>query len=468
MLWRALARRFPVLAIGDFRLLFGDRLLAMSSVGFSLVGVSFAVLNATGSPADLSYVLAAQIAPTLVFALVGGVLADRFPPQAVLVAANLAIVAGEGGFGILVLTTRPPLWAMIALEALTGTGTAMFYPASQALLPRVVPAALLQEASSISRMGMNAGQMAGAAAGGLVVAAVGPGWALALSGACVAGTVPLLTRITARAGSAVPGQRPGMVRELREGWTEFRSHTWLWATVIQYCLVMMAWNGAFNVLGPVVARQRLGGPAAWGAITACEGVGLLLGGVVSLRWAPRRPMLLVVAAGGAMAISPLALGLVLPLAVICVVSLSLGALMEVMMVQWTVAMATRIAPGMLARVASYDALGSMAAMPLGALIAGPVAASIGVSSTQFAAAALMIGVSALTLIPRDIRHDRIERAAPGTVPGGSAPVAEGQRSAAEDGANGEGAARLNDRRDRQDLVDEQLLVPGEVRDGCLY
>jgi predicted MFS family arabinose efflux permease len=289
-----------------------------------------------------------------------------------------------------------------------------------------------------------------------------------LSGACVAGTVPLLTRITARADSAVPGQPPGMLRELREGWTEFRSHTWLWATVIQYCLVMMAWNGAFNVLGPVVARQRLGGPAAWGAITACEGVGLLLGGVVSLRWAPRRPMLLVVGAGGAMAISPLALGLALPLPVVCVVALSLGALMEVMMVQWTVAMATRIAPGMLARVASYDALGSMAAMPLGALIAGPLAASIGVSSTQFAAAALMVGVSALTLIPRDIRLDRIDRAAPGTGLAGSAPVSEGQRAAAEDGANGEGAARLDYGRDRQDMVDEQLLVPSEVGDGCLH
>jgi predicted MFS family arabinose efflux permease len=259
-----------------------------------------------------------------------------------------------------------------------------------------------------------------------------------------------------------------MFSELREGWTEFRSHTWLWATVIQYCLVMMAWNGAFNVLGPVVARQRLGGPAAWGAIAACEGVGLLLGGAVSLRWAPRRPMLLVVGAGGAMAISPLALGLALPLPVVCVVALSLGALMEVMMVQWTVAMATRIAPGMLARVASYDALGSMAAMPLGALIAGPLAGSIGVSSTQFAAAALMIVVSALTLIPRDIRLDRIDRAAPGAGLAGSAPVPEGQRAAAEDGANGEGAARLDDGRDRKDMVDEQLLVPSEVGDGCLY
>src|SRR5215472_893842 len=175
MLWhrqqvRGLARRFPALAIHDFRCLLGDRLLAMSSVGFSTVGVSFAVLGATGSPTDLSYVLAAQIAPTLLFALVGGVLADRLSPQAVLVAANVAIMAGEGGFGILVLTTRPPLWAMIALEALTGTGTAMFYPIAQALLARVVPTALMQEASAFSRMGMNTGQMAGAAASGLVVA----------------------------------------------------------------------------------------------------------------------------------------------------------------------------------------------------------------------------------------------------------------------------------------------------------
>ncbi len=127
-------RRFPVLGIRDFRLLLADRLIAPASVGFSIVGVSFAVLEATNSAADLSYVLAAQIAPSLVFALVGGVAADRFPPQRVIVAANLLMALGEGTFGLLALTTRPPLWAMIGLEAITGTGVAIFYPASQALL----------------------------------------------------------------------------------------------------------------------------------------------------------------------------------------------------------------------------------------------------------------------------------------------------------------------------------------------
>ena len=76
------------------------------------------------------------------------------------------------------------------------------------------------------------------------------------------------------------------------------------------------------------------------------------------------------------------------------------------MVQWTVALATRIPSDKLARVSSYDALGSMGAAPIGALIAGPVAAAVGVSATQFAAVGLIIVVSALCLIPRDIRTIR--------------------------------------------------------------
>ena len=332
-----LARRFPVLAIRDFRLLLADRLLAPASAGFSMVGVSFAVLNLTGSSSDLSYVLAAQIAPSLVFALIGGVAADRFRPQRVIIAANLMMAIGEGTFGVLVLTGRPPLWAMIGLEAVTGTGMAVFYPASQALLPRLVPRSLLQEASAISRLAMNSGQMAGAALAGVLVAAAGPGWALSLCGIGMVGTVPLLLSI--RAGrQRVPGTTGatgarGMLGELREGWSEFRSHTWLWVIVAEFSVVMMAWYGAFAVLGPVVARQHLGGPAAWGAITAADSVGLIVGGVTSLRITPRRPMRFVVLTGGMVAISPLSLALVLPLPAICLASFCLGVLVEMMMVQ---------------------------------------------------------------------------------------------------------------------------------------
>jgi predicted MFS family arabinose efflux permease len=406
-----LVRRFPVLAIRDFRLLLAERLIAPASFGFSMVGVSFAVLRITNSATDLSYVLAAQIAPALVFALIGGVAADRFRPQRVIVAANLFMAVGEGTFGVLVLTGRPPLWAMIGLEALTGSGMAVFYPASQALLPRVVPLRMLQDASAISRLAMNTGQMSGAAAAGLLVAAAGPGWALALCGIGMAATVPMLLSIRATAvGSAGTAESeraaPGLFRELREGWSEFRSHTWLWVIVAQFCVVLMAWYGAFSVLGPVVAREHLGGPAAWGAITAADALGLIAGGLVSLRITPRRPMLFVVLTGAAIAISPLSLAMILPLPAVCVASFALGVLVEMMMVQWTVALARNIPPGKLARVSSYDVLGSVMAMPVGALIAGPLGTAIGISSAQYAAAGAIVVASALALIPRDIRTKR--------------------------------------------------------------
>jgi predicted MFS family arabinose efflux permease len=309
---------------------------------------------------------------------------------------------------------------MIGLQAITGTGVAIFYPASQALLPRLVPRDLLQEASAISRLVMNVGQMSGAALAGLLVAVAGAGWALVLCGVGMVSTIPMLLAI--RGSQPVTGDeaQPGdgaegadgkaparsMLAELREGWSEFRSHTWLWVIVAQFCVVMMAWYGAFSVLGPVVARQHLGGPAAWGAITAADAFGLIAGGLAALRFTPRRPMLFVVLTGGAVAVSPLSLAMVLPLPAICLASFGLGVFVELMMVQWTVTMARNIPPDKLARVSSYDVLGSVMAMPAGALIAGPLGTAIGADRAQYAAAAVIVIASALALIPREIRTFR--------------------------------------------------------------
>jgi MFS family permease len=420
MLARALGRRFPLLAIRDFRFLLADRLLAPAAFGFSLVGVSFAVLYATGSTAALSYVLAAQIAPSVLFSLAGGIVADRIPPQRVVIAGNVMIALGEGTFGFLVLTGHPQLWQMLLLEGLTGTGMAIFYPASAALLPRVVPGEMLQQASAVSRLAQNAGQMLGAVAAGLCVAAIGPGWALAICGIGLLGTVPPLLLI--RAGAVERSEYSGLLSDLREGWSEFRSRTWLWAICAQFGVILMAWYGAFQVLGPVVAKTDLGGPASWGAITAAEAVGLIAGGLVSLRFTPRRPMLFIVLIGAAIAVSPLSLAMLWPLPVLCASAFGLGVAMEIMMVQWTVALARLIPPDKLARVSSYDVLGSVMAMPVGALVAGPLAAAIGVSVTQYGAAVLIIVASALTLIPRDVRRMRASDIAHRAAP----PVAAGE------------------------------------------
>lgn len=416
MLTRALTRRFPVLSSRNFRLLLADRLLAPMAFAFSLVGVSFAVLVATASPAhpagstaDLSYVLAAQIAPSLVFLLVGGVIADRVAPQFVIVAANLMIAIGEGTFGILVLAGHPSLWTMIGLELTTGSGMALFYPASQGLLPRLVPTAQLQDASAISRLVMNVGTMGGAALAGECVALFGPGWALTVCGFGTLGVVPLMFAIKlgpagADRASGDTTQGPSMLRELREGWAEFWSHSWLWATVFQFTVVLAAWYGSFQVLGPAVAKAHLGGAQAWGLISASEAIGLIAGGLVALRWSPRRPVLFVVLSGAAVSVSSLSLAMLLPLPVICLAAFAIGVTIEAMMVIWTVTMATKIRPGMLARVSAYDALGSTMGMPAGALVVGPIAGLLGVSLTQYGAAVLILIASALALIPRDVRN----------------------------------------------------------------
>ena len=121
------------------------------------------------------------------------------------------------------------------------------------------------------------------------------------------GSVPMLLSI--RAPPATSGCRStGMLRDLREGWSEFRSHTWLWVIVAQFGVILMAWYGGSRSSGPWWPRPHLGGPAAWGAITAAESVGLIVGGIVSLRFTPRRPMLFVAVIGAAVAISPLLAG----------------------------------------------------------------------------------------------------------------------------------------------------------------
>lgn len=263
----------------------------------------------------------------------------------------------------------------------------------------------------MSRLAMNAAQMGGASVAGAVVAVTGPGWALAVCGTGMLGTVPLMLGIRARP-SAASAASSGMIRDIVDGWSEVRSRTWVWMIIAQYCVVMMAWYGAFTVLGPVVAEQHLGGPAAWGAVTAAESVGLVAGGVISLRYSPRRPMLFIAAVGAVTALCPLSLAMPWPLPAVCLATFAEGVSVEVMMVQWTVALARNIPPGKLARVAGYDALGSLMATPIGALAAGPLAVAVGVSAAQYLAAALIVAVSVLALIPRDIRTMR----SPGTSP----------------------------------------------------
>jgi predicted MFS family arabinose efflux permease len=117
-------------------------------------------------------------------------------------------------------------------------------------------------------------------------------------------------------------------------------------------------------------------------------------------------MLFVAAIGATFAVPSLALAMLWPVWLICLASLAVGIAIEAMMVQWNVVMARYIPADKLARVSAYDMLGSVMSMPVGALLAGPIASAIGVSTTQYAAVAVILAATALTLVSRDIRTRR--------------------------------------------------------------
>jgi len=404
-----------VLRISQFRLVLLERLLSTSATGISAVALSFAVLEVTrsaahpdGNAAAVSFVLAAQLAPMLVFTLVGGILADRFRPQRVMMAANLSAAAGEGLAATLMFTHSAHTWNLLIAALLMGTGGALFYPSSQSLIPRLVPEEQMQAASSLSRLAQSSMLMIGSALGGVLVSVFGPGWAMGLDGALLLlGTTPLL-RITVTALERTAEKAPGMLHELHEGWAEVRSRTWLWAVIACYAAVLAGWFGGFLVIGPEVAKARLGGAAAWATIISCDGLGILLGGIAGLMYQVKRPMFVGTILTFAFALPPIVMGLGGPLWAISAVSVLAGFSGEYFMILWTVALTRHIPQDKLARVYSYDALGSLSASPLGDLVAGPAANAFGTKAVQLGAGAVIVGATGLTFMSSQVRHLRAD------------------------------------------------------------
>ena len=135
---------------------------------------------------------------------------------------------------------------------------------------------------------MAGGQIAGPALAGVLVAGAGAGWALAVDAATFAVSVAFLARLHVPSPERAAAR--SVLADLREGWDTFRSLTWLWAFVAAAALGNFV-SAASGVLGPLVAKESLGGATAWALIVSALGVGSLLGGVFALHVQPRRPML---------------------------------------------------------------------------------------------------------------------------------------------------------------------------------
>ncbi len=277
-----LASRLAVLREREFRLLFLGQTASLVGDGVVPVALSFAVLNLTGSVADLGFVLAARSAPLAAFMLVGGVVADRLPRRAVMIGADVTRFVSQGVLAALLLSGHAQLWQLIVLQAAHGTGSAFFMPAVTGLIAESVSRERLQEANALRWMADSAGRVIGPAIAGVLVATIGAGAALAVDSGSFAVSAFFLAAMRLPALERPPQQ--ALLRELAEGWHEFRSRTWLVAANALAALANVLLLAPMLVLGPAVAKRYLGGAGAWALIVAAFGLGSIAGGSSSNRW----------------------------------------------------------------------------------------------------------------------------------------------------------------------------------------
>jgi MFS family permease len=399
------------LAERDFRLLFAGRTISLFGSSFAPIALAFAVIHLTGSPADLGIVLSAYMLTHIVFLLAGGVWADRLPRHFVMVGADMISGGAQIAAAALLLTGRAEVWHLLVLGALRGGSSAFFAPAATGLVPQVVSPSRIQQANALLGLSRNFTRIGGVAAAGLLIAAVGPGWALALYGLTYGVGAFFVASI--RTHRAVPTERSRFLSDLSEGWREFRSRSWLCVTIVQFALINAYAIGAFLVLGPFVAERSLGGASAWGLILAAEAVGMILAGVVALHYRPERPLLVATLAVLTMAPLLALLGMAAPLPLIIVAALVAGVGLELYGVFWETTLQEHIPEEKLSRVSSYDVLGSFALIPVGVAFMGPIAHWIGVENTLIGAAVVVVLATTAVIAVADVRNlRRVERPVP--------------------------------------------------------
>lgn len=390
------------LAHRPFRWLLAARTTGVLGNAVAPIALAFAVLDLTGSATDLGLVVAARSLANVAVLLLGGVLADRLPRSVILVGTSLAAAVTQAAVAVLVISGTATIASLVVLSVLNGAVAAMSLPAAAALVPETVPVDALRPANALLRLGLNAGSIVGASGGAGVVALVGPGWGLAVdaAGFALAALLYSRTRLPDRTST---GPRGSVLSDLREGWREFAGRRWVWIVVAQFAAVNAAFVGATTVLGPVIADESFG-RAAWGLVVAAQTVGLAIGAVIALRWRPRRALVVGVALMTVTAAPVAALG-ILPTLPALVVAFALGGVaLEIFAIAWDQSLQTHVPRDALARVYSFDMVGSFLAVPLGEVLVGPLADAVGTDSTLLGCAVVVLVASFLAASSRSVRR----------------------------------------------------------------
>jgi MFS family permease len=375
---------------GAFRLLFWGQALSVIGDRITPVAIAFAVLG-LGSATDLGVVLAAGGIPFALFALAGGVWADRVGRRRVMLASDVIRAISQTATALLLLTGTAEVWMLAVLAFVYGTSAALFMPALMGLIPQTVSPARLQEANGLLALTRSIASVAGPAVAGVLVVAAGSGEAIAVDAATFAASALCLARMRLSDDAAAVAVEPEpFLAGLRGGWEEVRSRAWLrWGLIAMSVYHVFVLPAVF-VLGPALSERELDGASSWAAIVACFGIGGVLGNVVALRIPLRRPVLIAALALVGASTQAAIIGSGMGTVGIAALELLAGICVALFFTLWDLSIQEQIPSHIVSRVSAYDFSVSMGLMPLGMAVCGPIADAIGLQAT-------LLGMSAVGL-----------------------------------------------------------------------
>jgi len=393
----------------NFRLLLYGQ--SLSTVGDRIVFVALALyVTEIGTPSDVGLVLAAHAVPLVGFLLIGGVWADRLPRHLVVVTTDLIRFGLHALLAVLIFTGAVEIWHIVVIEACFGTAEAFFRPALTGLVPQTVPEEEIQPARATLGTIETIAEFAGPALATALVLGVGPGFAFAIDAATFLVSAAFLIRLKPRERGEAP-VRTTVLSELRDGWSEVRSRRWILVIVSAFSFGLLTAFGPWMTLGPTVSIERYDTAAIYGILVSAMGAGTIVGAVIGFRWRPQHPMRtgMLLALPFPTAFGAFALGL--PAAVLLPVFVLAGTGIALFDVWWHTALAQRVPPHMLSRVTSYDWMGSLALLPIGYVLAGPLGEALGAAEVLGVGSAVALLALTLTFTSREVRGLRAMAAA---------------------------------------------------------
>jgi MFS family permease len=367
--------------------------------------------------------MAASGIPFALFALAGGVWADRIGRRRIMLGSDILRTVSQTVVAVLLLTGQAEVWMIAVLGFVYGTAAALFMPALIGLIPQTVDGARLQEANGLVALTRSVASVAGPALAGVLIAFAGSGEAIAVDAATFAVSALCLMRLRVSvpdhvaAPAGTEEETESFLAGLRTGWREVRSRPWLgWGLGAMSAYHVFVLPAVF-VLGPALAKQDLDGATSWAAIVTCFGIGGIGGNLLALRLPLHRPIVVTAAALVGGCTQAVIIGSGLGTVGIAALELLAGACVALFFTLWDLSIQEQIPPHAISRVSAYDFSVSLGLMPLGMAVCGPIADAIGLDATLRWMSLIGIAVALAWLVQPSVRAVRRPRPVPA---GGSA------------------------------------------------